>query len=171
MCCPFTQNCFSDNSLTTVWRAQAPNTNELCWKIAYMTEGMVHNMQWCWCSGGQVSGVGASVSPSMQRRGQARRTARELHFRCGWQLSLSSICSSVQCQYDNTADIMAHNYTQHLSAAPRRAGSGAGAGRWANDDDTRTLDTQTLLWHDCRWHYYVTMVIYLNLIVCTNDQD
>ena len=37
--------------------------------------------------------------------------------------------SSVQCQYDNTADIMAHNYTQHLSAAPRRAGSDAGAGR------------------------------------------
>ena len=42
---------------------------------------------------------------------------------------LSSICSSVQCQYDNTADIMAHNYTQHLSAALDRAGSGAGAGR------------------------------------------
>ena len=52
---------------------------------------------------------------------------------------LSSICSSVQCQYDNTADIMAHNYTQHLSAAPPRAGSGAGPGPGGANDDTRTL--------------------------------
>ena len=155
MCCPSTQNCISDTSLTTVWRAQAPNTNEICWKIAYMTEGNDAGTLVARCPVSEP--VQCFSEHAEAGSGEENSAGAALPLRV--TAVLSSICSSVQCQYDNTADIMAHNYTQHLSAALDRAGSGAGAGRWADNDDTRTLDTETLLWHDCRWHYYVTMVI------------
>ena len=131
----------------TVWRAQACNTMEFC-----QTEGMIIlTVMLLWWPGVRCRSQCFSEH-SEAGSGEENSAGAALPLRV--TAVLSSICSSVQCQYDNTADIMAHNYTQHLSAAPRRAGSGAGAGRWADNDDTRTLDTQTLLWHDCRWHYY-----------------